>query len=42
MDQLGLPRINADNPLTKANDPLNKMKFQQLPPNYDEWYYSSY
>jgi len=42
MDQLGLPKISADNPLTKANDPLNKMKFQQLPPNYDEWYYSSY
>ena len=42
MDQLGLPRITADNPLTKANDPLNKLKFQQLPPSYDEWYYSSY
>ena len=42
MDQLGLPRISPDNPLTKANDPLNKLKFQQLPPNYDEWYYSSY
>jgi hypothetical protein len=22
--------------------PINKFKNQQLPPNYDEWYYSSY
>lgn len=42
MDQLGMPRITADNPVNKINDPLSKMKFQQLPPNYDEWYYSSY
>lgn len=42
MDQLGLPKITADTPTNKINDPLSKLKFQQLPPNYDEWYYSSY
>jgi len=43
MDQLGMPRISSPvNPLSKKNDPLDKMKLQQLPPSYDEWYYSSY
>jgi hypothetical protein len=33
INQMGLPHFQT---------PTSKMKFQQLPPNYDEWYYSSY
>jgi hypothetical protein len=34
INQMGLPNFQTST--------INKMKFQQLPPNYDEWYYSSY
>lgn len=34
VNQMGYPKFQTP--------PTNKMKFQQLPPNYDEWYYSSY
>jgi hypothetical protein len=34
INQMGLPHFQST--------PTSKMKFQQLPPNYDEWYYSSY
>lgn len=37
LDQMGFPRmVNNVTPVT------DKMKLQQMPPNYDEWYYSSY
>lgn len=39
IDQMGLPKL----PKLQGNSmSTNKLKFQQLPPNYDEWYYSSY
>ena len=39
IDQMGLPKLHK----SQGNSmPPNKLKFQQLPPNYDEWYYSSY
>lgn len=41
IDQMGFPKMLG----TKSNSmiyPTDKMKLQQLPPNYDEWYYSSY
>jgi len=42
VDQMGLPKLPS-NTVPNANlHPTNKMKLQQLPPNYDEWYYSSY
>jgi len=34
VNQLGLPHFQTPT--------IDKMKIQQLPPNYDEWYYSSY
>jgi hypothetical protein len=34
INQMGLPNFQTST--------INKMKFQQLPPSYDEWYYSSY
>ena len=34
INQMGLPHFQTST--------LNKMKYQQMPPNYDEWYYSSY
>ncbi len=34
INQMGLPQFQSTT--------TSKMKFQQLPPNYDEWYYSSY
>lgn len=39
VDQLGFPKM-ASNSFTTTN--IDKIKFQQMPPNYDEWYYSSY
>lgn len=34
INQMGYPNFQTPN--------VSKLKFQQLPPNYDEWYYSSY
>ena len=34
VNQMGLPAFQPNS--------LNKIKYQQMPPNYDEWYYSSY
>jgi len=34
VNQMGLPAFQPNY--------LNKIKYQQMPPNYDEWYYSSY
>lgn len=41
IDQLGLPKIESTT-YPAFGTATNKLKFQQLPPNYDEWYYSSY
>lgn len=41
IDQLGLPKVPSSTMISNVY-PTNKLKFQQLPPNYDEWYYSSY
>lgn len=42
VDQLGFPRMPSNDRRNKLVQPTDKVKFQQLPPNYDEWYYSSY
>lgn len=42
VDQLGFPRMASNDKSNKMVQPTDKVKFQQLPQNYDEWYYSSY
>jgi hypothetical protein len=41
IDQMGFPKMSRTAPNAMVY-PTDKMKLQQLPPNYDEWYYSSY
>lgn len=42
VDQMGLPKLPSNTAPNAFLYPTNKMKLQQMPPNYDEWYYSSY
>jgi hypothetical protein len=42
IDQMGLPKLPSNGTPDKTSYPIDKLKLQQLPHNYDEWYYSSY